>query len=159
MTAHLLRSEDYPLIQDYLLTKVILGLNAGLDASGWDHEIDHLQQESASFWVRRNALLFDYTLARVLDGCPGSVASIDSTVSSQGETFVRAFVEAVHRQDSTIAEYLWAEVNFGSSLDGGARLPSSVALLAHLRSAWPAVNPRSVTDNLPPEMFPSSSVS
>lgn len=159
MTAHLLRSEDYPLIQDYLLTKIILGLNAGLDAGGWDHEIDHLQKESASFWVRRNALLFDYTLARVLDGCPGSATSIDSTTSSPGEIFVRALVDAVHRQDATVAEYLWAEVNFGSRLDDGARLPSTVALLAHLRSAWPAVNPRSVTEKLPPEMFPSSSVS
>lgn len=159
MTAHLLRSEDYPLIQDYLLTKIILGLNAGLDADGWDHEIDHLQQESASFWVRRNALLFDYTLARVLDACPDGVAGIDSTTTSPGEIFVRAIVEAVHRQDATIAEYLWAEVNFGSRLEDGTRLPSTVALLARLRSAWPAVNPRRVTENLPPEMFPSSSVS
>ncbi|MCE7483572.1 hypothetical protein LZG07_16880 [Microbacterium profundi] len=159
MTNHPLRSEDYTLIQDYFLTKVILGLNAELDAAGWDHEIDNLQNESGSFWVRRNGLLFDYTLARVLSACPNGAAEIDASIVGESEVFVRGFVDAVSRQDTAIAEYLWSEVNFGEHLTLGTRLPSTVPLLARLRNAWPKVHAREVTENLPPELFPSSSVS
>jgi hypothetical protein len=159
MTEHLLRSEDYSLIQDYFLTKIVLGLNGHLDTTGWDHEIDHMQNESGSFWVRRNALLFDYTLGRVLAACPSDAAGSHSSADGASEIFVRGFVDVVTRQDTTIAEYLWAEVNFGEQLTAGTRLPSTVALLASLRAAWPAVNPRLVTDNLPPEHFPASTVS
>ena len=156
-TDHPLLGEDHSLIQDYLLTKIVLALNTDLDGSGWDHEIDALERESTSFWVRRNALLFDYTLARLLAACPDPAPG--SSRATPTDTFVRDFVGAVAHQDANTAEYLWAETNAGQGIGRGARLPSTVALLMHLRKAWGEVHARTVLDNIPDEMFPAQNVS
>lgn len=159
MTEHPLLGEDYTLIQDYLLTKIVLALNSNLDSQGWDHEIDALQRESKSFWVRRNALLFDYTLARLLSACPNSTTLPDPGVTGPNEAFIRDFVSAAAHQDSTAAQHLWAEANSGSSLGEGTRLPSTIQLLARLRHAWGHVHARTVLDNIPDELFPAQNVS
>lgn len=159
-TDHPLLGEDYSLIQDYLLTKIVLALNTDLDASGWDHEIDALERESTSFWVRRNALLFDYTLARLLAACPvGDNNPAEPSFEESDENFVRDFVAAVTHQDSGAAEYLWAEKNSGHSIGHGKRLPSTVVLLARLRTAWGNAHARTVLDSIPDEMFPTQNVS
>jgi hypothetical protein len=159
MTEHPLTGEDYTLIQDYLLTKIVLALNADLDTPGWDHEIDTLQRESHSFWVRRNALLFDYTLARLLAACPNTTTEPDPEVLGPNEAFIRDFVSAAAHQDSTAAEHLWAEANSGSSIGDGTRLPTTIPLLARLRQAWGNVHARTVLDNIPDELFPTQNVS
>jgi hypothetical protein len=156
---HPLTGEDYTLIQDYLLTKIVLALNAHLDSKGWDHEIDVLQRDSRTFWVRRNALLFDYTLARLLAASALSSAVPDPSVTGPNESFIRDFVSAVSHQDPIAAESLWAEANNGSRTGDGVRLPSTIPLLARLRLAWEHVDARTVLDNLPDELFPAQNVS
>ncbi|WP_458040604.1 MULTISPECIES: hypothetical protein [Bacteria] len=158
-TDHPLLGEDYSLIQDYLLTKIVLALNTDLDTSGWDHEIDAFERESTSFWVRRNALLFDYTLARLLAACPNPTPAPDPKGAGPQVTFVSDFVGAVTQQDASTAEYVWAEVNAGHGIGRSARLPSTVILLAHLRTSWGEAHARTVLDNVPDEMFPPQSVS
>lgn len=159
-TDHPLLGEDYSLIQDYLLTKIVLALNTDLDASGWNHEIDALESESTSFWVRRNALLFDYTLARLLSACSGwGDASGDLASHINNDSFVRDFVAAVAHQDAGAAEYLWAEENSGHSIGNGERLPSTIELLTRLRKTWGNQHARTVLDKIPDEMFPTQNVS
>lgn len=160
MTAdHPLRDEDYHLIQDYVLTKVVFALNADSTSSGWDHEIDRLQHDSESFWVRRNAFLFDYTLARLLIACVSASAERDESITGSSDEPLREFIDAVEREQTGLAEHVWSEANAGAPVGDGLRLPTTVPLVARLREIWQRVETRAALDTLPPEYFPSMPVS
>lgn len=64
MSEHPLSTDDVHTIQDYFATKIHLLLAADADDPEWDHQRDAQRAVDETAWVRQNAFLWDFTLAR-----------------------------------------------------------------------------------------------
>lgn len=137
--------------QELLLVTVIGALNAGHEASARDLDLDRLRAGSGARWSNVDALLLDYTMARLIAACPGGIPPFDASVRGADEIFIRAFTAAVVANDVALATYLWADINFGWKEQPGVHLPSMIVLLARLRAYWAPVTLEEIRDRLAPE--------
>ena len=87
---HPLQQEDYHLIQDYLITKAVMCLATNASLAEWEHEIAGIQEATGEQWLRRNALLLDYTLARILAAYGRNAHLAEADPAGPTEAFVKA---------------------------------------------------------------------
>lgn len=134
-----------------MLATVVAALNARQDSAAWDRDLDRLRGESGSRWASVDALLLDYTMARLIAVCPAGLPPIDASITAANEVFIREFIAAVVENDVALATYLWADVNFGWKEQPGVHLPSMIVLLTRLRAYWNPATLDEIRDRLAPE--------
>src|SRR5699024_3499181 len=124
MSRHPLESEDYSLVQDYLLTKAILLAAARVDNAFWEHEIQSLRADAGDAWGHHVAFLLDVTLARI--------ASVSLRYAGQTpeDPWTREFVAAIEDQDYVVASESWASANRAASVRDGGELETTRSLRA-----------------------------
>ena len=156
---HPLQQEDYHLIQDYLITKAVMCLATNASLVEWEHEIAGIQEASGEQWLRRNAMLLDYTLARILAAYGRNAHLAEADPAGPTEAFVRSFVEAVGAQDHTSAEELWVAANENTTQLTGTRMPPTTPLLMRVRQTAQHLDTHLDLDAIPDEYFPPQFVS
>ena len=156
---HPLQQEDYHLIQDYLITKAVMCLATHASLAEWEHEIAGIQEASGEQWLRRNAMLLDYTLARILAAYGRNAHLAEADPAGPTEAFVRSFVAAVAAQDHTSAEELWVAANKNTTQLTGTRMPSTTPLLIRVRQTAQHLDTHLDLDAIPDEYFPPQFVS
>lgn len=139
-------------VQAYMLDAVVAALNSQQDSPAWERDLDRFRRHSGTRWINLDALLFDYTLARLIAICPGALPPIGASITSANDVFIRAFTDAAVEKDVALATYLWADINFGWKEHPGAHLPSMTALLTRLRACWRRATLGQIRDRLPPEL-------
>lgn len=156
---HPLQQEDYHLIQDYMITKAVMCLATNASLAEWEHEIAGVQEASGEQWLRRNAMLLDYTLARILAAYGRNAHLAEADPAGPTEAFVRSFVAAVAAQDHVRAEELWVAANENTTQVTGTRMPSTTPLLIRVRQAAQHLETHLDLDAVPDEYFPPQFVS
>ena len=156
---HPLQQEDYHLIQDYMLTKAVMCLATNANLVEWEHEIAGMQEASGEQWLRRNAMLLDYTLARILAAYGRNAHLAEADRAGPTEAFVRSFVAAVAAQDHASAEGLWVAANENTTQLIGKRMPSTTPLLIRVRQTAQHREAELDLDGVPDEYFPAQFVS
>jgi hypothetical protein len=156
---HLLQEEDYHLIQDYMLTKAVICLATSADLAEWEHEVAGMREASGEQWLRHNAMLWDYTLARILAAYGQDEHLAEADPAGPTEAFVRRFVAAVAAQDHTSAEELWVAANKGTTQLTGTRMRSATPLLIRVRQTAQRLESQLDLDAVPDEYFPPQFVS
>lgn len=146
-----MRHRDLGSVQEYMLAEVVTALNAEQDTPGWERHLDRFRMHSGSRWENVDALLFDYTMARLIAICPGGPPPLGSSVAGSDDVFIRAFTDAVVDNDVALATYIWADINFGWRERPGMLLPSMIALLTRLRAFWHPVMLDEIRARLAPE--------
>ena len=156
---HPLQQEDYHLIQDYMITKAVMCLATNASLAEWEHEIAGIQEASGEQWLRCNAMLLDYTLARILAAYGRNAHLAEADPAGSTEAFVRSFVAAVAAQDHARAEELWVAANENTTQLTGTRMPSTTPLLIRVRQTAQHLDTQLDLDAIPDEYFPPQFVS
>lgn len=148
MSEHPFRTDDVHTIQDYLVTKVQLLLAAEADEHVWAHQYDAQRTIDPTSWVRQNAFLWDYTLARFIAAAHVRRYSIFE-LASPGAQLLEEFVQAVHYGEHASALSLWDGMN--EFVSEGTILPTTAPLTRRIRELNPISDLADVAANLPPE--------
>jgi len=149
MSTHPLAQDDYELIQDLMLTKVVFLLASEADASEWQFELRAQESLSEGRWDGRNAFLFDYTLARVLNANlrvtdATAQAGIDWAPPGQTE-FLDDFLLAISYSDHPRAAAIWTT---GHAVPAQSPQASTAATLALIRALQERHHPELITPAL-----------
>ncbi|GAA0497629.1 MULTISPECIES: hypothetical protein [Microbacterium] len=156
---HPLQQEDYHLVQDYMITKAVMCLATNASLTEWEHEITGMQVASGEQWLRRNAMLFDYTLARILAAYGRDAHLAEADLAGPTEAFVRRFVAAVAAQNQSSAEELWVTANENAARLTGTRMRSTTPLLIRVRQTAQHLETHLDLHQVPDEYFPPQFVS
>lgn len=150
MSDHLLKSDDIHTIQDYFVTKIHFLLATHAEPAEWEQQYRAQREIDLVAWVRQNAFLWDYTLARYI----AAVHIRPYTVlehATPAEQFMEEFVHAVSLADGTGALGVWDGINEFAEADAHDTLPSSEPLMHRIRALNPDCDLAEVTRNLPEE--------
>lgn len=148
MSDHPYRTDDIHTIQDYLVTKIQLLLASGADDTQWTHQYEAQRTVDPTAWVRQNAFLWDFTLARFI--AAAHIKKYDVLqAATPGEQFLEEFVQAVSSANHASALGLWDGMN--EFAGGESLLPTSKPLTRRVRELNPISDLAEVARNLPPE--------
>lgn len=151
---HPLVTDDYHLIQDFMVTKITFLLAAQASTGEWQHEIKEMYETSSEHWGHRNGLLFDYSLARFLVAASADGYGSEVIAGGADDAFLPDFVTAVQRQDYIYARERWSETNAEAIQLDGSLLPSTVTLVLKLIQTGQRLEIAEAIHDLPPEYFP-----
>ncbi len=168
MLIHPLADADPHLVQDYMATKItfLLAKRSGLDE--WEHEIETQENAVGHDWGRRNAFLFDFTLARFLSALKSAIADSASTKPAvtdpddrvcnarRTDRFISEFCDVVSHHPLA-AEAVWSSYNRETGDPRpGERLHSTTTLVERIVQVAPSSELITAVQHLPTEFRPEA---
>lgn len=114
---HPLARNDHNLIQEFMLTKIILLASRNVSETEWAFELEAMDAQLGSERRPIHVFLFFYTVARYSVAIAHSQASElqQSSISTNADArFLDAFLGAVDAADSALALALWHSAGLGT---------------------------------------------
>lgn len=153
MFVHPLARSDQHLIQDFMLTKIVLLLARKADEAEWVFEMKAMDDRASGSDTRGNPFLFIYTVTRYYIGVSRAHAEMSGTAEmvSALTPFLANFRDAVAADASQHALAVWTMSPFGLEADVAAPTIQRLAFEFLRQLSIPAADlvASSVADFLP----------
>lgn len=158
MDNQVLKTDDYELVQNFLVSQITAQLHAGADRQSWIRLIKELRPIDREQWARQTGFLFDFTLGRFLCAIQETVPETLNFIHA-GSEFLGDFLTAVATQNYAAAEGLWNTKNAAHISYDGSLLPSTAELAEQASAISEILTVQQLLPHLPPEFFPPNFVS
>ncbi|WP_121867922.1 hypothetical protein [Glutamicibacter nicotianae] len=158
MDHQVLKTDDYELVQNYLVNQITAQMHAGANRQSWIRMVKELRPIDREQWARQTGFLFDYTLGRFLCAIQETVPETLSFIQA-GSEFLGDFLHAVATQNYATAEGVWNTKNAAQISYDGSLLPSTSELTEQASTVSEILSVQQLLPHLPPEFFPPNFVS